>query len=104
IDTEVQRLIDAVATIDASLIVCGGSLPTGAPVDLYARIARIAKRKAIPVVVDSSGAPLEASIAAGPDLIKPNTHELAELTGNHLRNLGGVVETAEEIRSRGVGA
>lgn len=102
-DREVQCLIDTVVDIEASLLVCGGSLPAGAPVDLYAQIATIAKHKAIPVVVDTSGAPLEACVSAGPDLIKPNTHELAELTGGNLHSLGDVVDTAYEIRSRGVG-
>jgi 1-phosphofructokinase len=102
--SEVQCLVDAVADIDASLIVCGGSLPAGVPIDLYARIAHIAKRKSVPIVVDSSGAPLAAGIAAQPDLIKPNAHELTELTGGDLHTLGDVVDAATEIRSRGVGS
>ncbi|MBV6760208.1 1-phosphofructokinase [Rhodococcus opacus] len=103
---EVDRLVQAVtaATAGASLLVCGGSLPAGAPTDLYARLTELAARQNVPVVIDSSGAPLAASIAALPQLIKPNTHELAELTGRALHTLGDVVDAADEVRSRGAGA
>ncbi|MFE5700394.1 1-phosphofructokinase [Rhodococcus koreensis] len=103
---EVNRLLQAIAaaTSDASLLVCGGSLPAGAPTDLYARITETAAHQGIPVVIDSSGAPLAASISAGPHLIKPNTHELAELTGRALRTLGDVIDAADEVRARGAGA
>src|SRR5918998_977489 len=48
------------------------------------------------------GAPLVAAVDAGPDLIKPNAEELAELVGRPLRRLGDVVEACTEIRKRGV--
>lgn len=103
---ETDRLVQAVsASLPVmSWLVCGGSLPTGTPVDLYAQLAERAAREGIPVVVDSSGAPLAASLAGRPHLIKPNTHELAELTGRPLRTLGDVVDAADEVRSRGAGA
>jgi len=56
------------------------------------------------VAVDSSGAPLVAALDARPDLIKPNREELAEATGRQLLTVGDVVEAAEELRGRGVGA
>jgi 1-phosphofructokinase len=41
-------------------------------------------------------------VTAGPDLIKPNVHELAELTGRPLRMLGDVLEAAHTVRDKGV--
>ena len=38
-----------------------------------------------------------------PDLVKPNVHELAELTGRVPRTLGEVIEAAQEVRRRGAG-
>jgi 1-phosphofructokinase len=87
-----------------SWLVCGGSLPAGAPLDLYARITELCRGQGISVAVDSSGTPLDASLAGRPDLVKPNTHELAELVGRPLHTLGDVVDAAEEIRRRGAGA
>lgn len=74
---------------NAGWVVLAGSLPPGVPVDFYARITRCLREElgtaAPKVAVDSSGAPLEAATAAGPDaapdLIKPNAEELAELAG-----------------------
>jgi len=69
----------------ASWLVLAGSLPPGVAIDFYAVIIqRLRARYGIRsprVAVDSSGAPLAAAVLAGPDLIKPNAEELAELTG-----------------------
>ena len=83
---------------------CAGSLPAGVPIDLYAQLTELGHRRQVNVVVDSSGPPLAASLPAGPDLIKPNEHELAELVGGDLDTLGDVIDAAEDIRRRGVGA
>jgi 1-phosphofructokinase len=74
------------------------------PIDLYAQLTELGHRRQVNVVVDSSGPPLAASLPAGPDLIKPNEHELAELVGGELDTLGDVIDAAEEIRRRGVKA
>lgn len=69
----------------ASWLVLAGSLPPGAPGDFYAQVIAAVRAKhgdgAPRIAVDSSGAPLAASVAAAPDLLKPNAEELAELTG-----------------------
>ena len=97
----------------ASWLVMAGSLPPGVPVDFYADITRELRRrfgaKAPRVAVDSSGAPLAAAVAAGPDLIKPNAEELAELTGiPDPDSLEGnpvlVARAAERLVATGVGA
>jgi 1-phosphofructokinase len=103
--TEVDALIDAVTRQlpGADWLVCGGSLPAGAAEDLYADLTARAHHHGVRVAVDSSGAPLAAALTAGPDLIKPNAGELAQLTGATLNNLGDVIEAAGEVRRRGVG-
>ncbi|RYV51792.1 1-phosphofructokinase family hexose kinase [Pengzhenrongella frigida] len=69
----------------ASWLVLAGSLPPGFPADFYATVTSELRRRygaaAPKVAIDSSGPPLAAAIAAGPDLLKPNAEELAELTG-----------------------
>lgn len=62
-------------------IVASGSLPPGAPADFLARIARFAKQLPCRFVVDSSGEALEAALAEGVHLVKPNLRELKELVG-----------------------
>ena len=80
-----------------------GSLPRGLGVDFYARLVTALRDSDTQVCIDASGPPLAAAVDAGPDLIKPNAEELAELVGRPLARLADVVDAAAEIRKRGVG-
>jgi tagatose 6-phosphate kinase len=64
----------------ADVVVISGSLPVGAPVDAYAQLTTIARSHGRPVIVDTSGPALDATLAAGPTIIKPNAEELREIT------------------------
>ncbi|WP_062519704.1 1-phosphofructokinase [Demequina silvatica] len=101
---EVESLFDATveAAAFASWVVGCGSLPPGAPEDLYARLVARARAAGTPVAIDSSGAPFAAAVAAGPDLIKPNHEELAELVGHPLPTLGDVRSAARELVTGGI--
>ncbi|MGW2740742.1 1-phosphofructokinase family hexose kinase [Streptomyces sp. NPDC001450] len=63
-------------------VALSGSLPPGVPVGAYAGLIRAARAADVPVLLDTSGEPLRRGVAARPDIIKPNTEELAELTGS----------------------
>lgn len=65
-------------------LVASGSLPPGVPADFYARLARWSQAHGVRFVLDSSGAPLAAALAAGVHLVKPSLRELRELTGQPL--------------------
>lgn len=93
-----------VASLDgATWVAACGSLPPGAPVDLYAALIRDVHDEEVSVAVDTSGAPLAAAITAAPDVIKPNAEELAAVVGRELDTFGDVVTAAGELRDRGVG-
>ncbi|MFF1919403.1 1-phosphofructokinase family hexose kinase [Streptomyces sp. NPDC058221] len=66
----------------ADAVALCGSLPPGIHVGAYAELVRPARAAGVPVLLDTSGEPLRRGIAARPDLIKPNTEELAQLTGS----------------------
>jgi 1-phosphofructokinase len=78
-----------------------GSLPPGAPVDWYARLARRLPAE-VQFAVDADGAVLRSSLEGGPELIKPNRHELEMLVGRELPTLGDVVDAAAVIAAAGV--
>lgn len=119
---EVDALVGAAvdAAHGAAWLVLAGSLPPGAPPDLYARAIEAVRERygadAPRVAIDSSGDPLRAALESGQpvDLIKPNADELAELvarrldpspTGDDLEaDLGLAAIAAEHARSLGVGA
>ncbi|MCU1668674.1 MAG: fruK [Blastococcus sp.] len=69
----------------ARWVVLSGSLPPGTPVDWYAELVRSLRDTGVRVAVDTSEAPLRALLADGPgaapDLLKPNSEELAQLAG-----------------------
>jgi tagatose 6-phosphate kinase len=64
---------------DAAAVVLSGSLPEGA--GSLTELVRAGRVAGIPVVVDTSGAALADALAGRPAVVKPNAHELAELTG-----------------------
>lgn len=81
-EKEIEKVLEKIRKIDDSeFLVISGSLSPGAPVDLYAKIARIAKEKNIKLIVDTSGPPLKKVIEEGAYLIKPNINELEDITG-----------------------
>jgi 1-phosphofructokinase len=73
------------AAVGARWVALSGSLPPGTPVDWYAALVRALRESGARIAVDTSEAPLLALLAAGrdaaPDLLKPNTEELAQLAG-----------------------
>jgi 1-phosphofructokinase len=101
---EVDRLLAETVREDADWVAGCGSLPPAAPANLYARLVSAAHDRGVRAAVDTSGPPLAAVVEAGPDLVKPNAEELAELAGRDLPTLGDVAAAARELLDRGVGA
>jgi 1-phosphofructokinase len=106
--TEVTALLaeaeDACAPGDW-LAICG-SLPSGfEPDQLRSAVVR-ARRAGLLVAVDTSETALLELLAGRaeelPDLVKPNTHELASATQRALTTVGDVVDAAQVLRDRGV--
>lgn len=102
---EVAALLDAVARADADAapawVVGCGSLPQGVATDLYAGLVRLGHDLGARVAIDTSGAPLTATLGAGPDLVKPNVEELAGAAAMPIRTFGDVVAACEKLRADG---
>lgn len=101
----------------AEWAVLSGSLPPGVPVDWYADLVGLLRPLGCLVAVDTSDAPLQALAdrfpEAAPDLLKPNSEELAQLTGADAHELeaaakagdpSAAVKAARGLVDRGVGA
>lgn len=65
-------------------VVVAGSLPRGVTTQWFASLLRRIKASGVPLVVDSSGAALQAALGVMPWLIKPNEEELREACGGDL--------------------
>lgn len=81
----------------ARWVVLSGSLPPGIPEDVYAVIIRRVRALGGAILLDASGTPLRAALAAGPAIIKPNRHELAELVGRPLDTLDALIAAGREL-------
>ena len=89
-------------------LVASGSLPPGAPSDLYARVGEVARDLGARFVLDSSGEALEDGLGSHTFLVKPNLRELAALTGRRMAGPGedrpagsGIREAGEEGEAHG---
>ena len=84
------------------IVVLSGSLPAGAAADTYGIWTAACRQAGAHVFLDADGAPLAHGLAAKPDLIKPNHHELPRLAGRTLENTGDRLAAAREITENGV--
>lgn len=84
-----------------SIVVLGGSLPPGLHPTLYKEIVAELHAQDVRAIVDTSGAPLEAVLAAHPLLIKPNVEEVEEILGRSLPDDTAVLAAARELQARG---
>lgn len=71
---------EALAASD--VLVVSGSLPADVPGDGVATLVASGRARGVPVVVDTHGPALLASLAARPTVVKPNAEELAGVTGD----------------------
>ena len=101
---EVDAVVARVADLanGASWVAGCGSLPPGAPPDLYARIASRLPA-GVGVAIDADGVALREAAGAGVALLKPNHAELEGLVGNQLMTLGAVIEAAQGLIAAGTG-
>jgi 1-phosphofructokinase len=100
--TLVAATIEAAGS--ATWVACSGSLPPGAPVDVYARLVQALRAAGSQVAVDTSGPAFTAALAAAPDVVKPNVEELAEAVGTTITTLGEALAAAHSLRDRGARA
>jgi 1-phosphofructokinase family hexose kinase len=84
----------------AACILLGGSLPAGVAPETYRAMIEAARQKDLPVVLDASGPALQAGLAAGPTLVKPNRVEMEELTGRPLESLESVHAASLDLQDR----
>jgi 6-phosphofructokinase 2 len=98
LDNEWQECLKAVEGIkNVEFIVASGSLPSGVPLDIYAQLAKIAKKSGAKFIVDTSGEALKQAADEGVYLLKPNLGELALLAGLEKIEITEVEDVAKKI-------
>jgi 1-phosphofructokinase len=80
-----------------------GSLPPGAPSDLYAQLIRQVQERGGRAFLDSSGRSLREGLTAHPFAIKPNSEEATELLRRPLRSDDDHCVAARRLQAEGAG-
>jgi 1-phosphofructokinase family hexose kinase len=108
-DEEIEDLLNAarasIAELEPVWVACCGSIPPGAADDLYARVARAARKAGARFVADSDGASLRLAAEEGCDLLVPNQHEAERLLGRTLvaeAAVSGALELREKYKCAAV--
>jgi tagatose 6-phosphate kinase len=89
VEDYIKLLEDTISKyLSKETVVCmGGSLPLGAPVDLYVRLVEFVKKSGAKVILDTSGEPLKAGIKGRPYAVKPNRTETEAIVGFKLTTI-----------------
>lgn len=79
---ECEASLATLSGIEGDFVVVSGSLPPGAPDDLYVRVGAAARERGAGFVLDTSGPALKhALVAGGVFLVKPSIGEFREFSG-----------------------
>lgn len=99
---ECQSCLDLIDTLQCSWLVLSGSLPPGAPDDVYARIIAVARRRGMAVVLDTSGPALKTALAGGGiRLVKPSLGEMEQIAGHSLADSTAIIAAARAVVTGG---
>ena len=103
---EVERLLTACAEVFAesgsgTQVALSGSLPPGAPNDLYAQLIHLAHEYDQRVLLDTSGEALRQGLKAMPDLVKPNRVEAGWFAGRSVSTEEVAVGIARQLIAAG---
>lgn len=99
---EWQHALQQLLQTSCRWLVMSGSLPQGVPADFYARVVAALRPRGVQLVLDTSGAALQATLAAGGlRLVKPSLGELEALVGRPLDEPQALQAAAQDIVARG---
>ncbi len=99
---DLRKLFKRLDAVDAKWFMAGGSVPPGVDIGIYRELVARIKARGGRVILDTSGEALRHGIEAGPDIIKPNIHELEELAGKSLKTQAAVAKAARALLAKGI--
>ena len=101
---ELERFLSKMRKIrpHPDLLVVGGSVPPGVPVNIYYDIIMEARERGVRTILDAEGQWLAEGLKAKPYLIKPNVHEAEMLLGRELTTEEAIIEAALDLVKVGI--
>jgi 1-phosphofructokinase family hexose kinase len=103
---EVERLLTTCRDLFAesergTQVALSGSLPPGAPPDLYAQLIRLAHHYDCRTLLDTSGEALRQGLNAAPDFVKPNRNEAADFANVRIDSADSAAEVTRKFFAAG---
>jgi 1-phosphofructokinase len=77
---DIEHITEKIVSLvqPGDIVVLSGSVPPNTPKDIYASLIKEIKEKLAKVILDADGDLFAQGIEAGPNIIKPNTHEICK--------------------------
>ena len=100
-EDEWQRCLQTIEANHSEFIVASGSLPPGVPADIFAMLAKMAKKQNRKLIVDTSGEALLRAVEEGVYMIKPNLGELSKLAGKETIETNDIEPLAKHLIRNG---
>lgn len=87
-EADLDRLVERLVYLGrgASACVLAGSVPPGAPEDIYARLLSELRALDVLTVLDTDGEQMRAGLRAGPAVVAPNVTEAEEAVGHEFND------------------
>lgn len=86
----------------AKFVYIGGSLPPGAPQDIYRELVVRAKNKGIVTLVDAAGPSLMEALEVGPSIAKIDRRFINQMAGIPLTSLDSLISLVSKVHEYGV--
>ena len=99
--SDAEAILSLLAGIEADWLVASGSLPPGFPEDFYARVAHVARRRELPLALDTSGRALKAALHQGVNLLKTSLSEFQSITGTKTSDRDALAQEASQLAAGG---
>ncbi len=100
-EQQADQCLELVRELQPEWLVVGGSLPPGLPENYLQKVADLAKKMKAKLILDTSGAALQAAVETGVFMLKPNLGELSALVGVEKLEMNAVDDAALQIIGQG---
>jgi 1-phosphofructokinase family hexose kinase len=81
-------------------VIAGGTLAAGVPVSAYRQLIEMAHQAGVPILVDSSGPPIQETLVVPPTILKMNDDEFAQTFETQAKTLEELASQAKTIYER----
>jgi 1-phosphofructokinase len=96
--------VTTASSLDSKVLVCAGPAPPEAlPAEIYGRLVKDVRAHDTTVIVDLSSPRLDSALEGGPDFVKADEWQLAQITEEDTRRPEAFRKAAEVVLERGAG-